>query len=124
MRGSRRWSSLEVALALAIFHGGLGEAIVDAGRAALGDAAGRGLADDLVDRAGRGAQRGRAGRVADGAEADLGREGSLAGPRAEERGDRHQHPVALEDLALVGEVERRQLDALAGDVLPDVELGP
>ena len=35
-----------------------------------------------------------------------------------------QHPVALEDPALVGEVDRGDLDALAADVVPDVELGP
>ena len=37
---------------------------------------------------------------------------------------RHPHPVALEDPALVGEVDRGDLDALAADVVPDVELGP
>ncbi len=35
-----------------------------------------------------------------------------------------QHAVALEDAALVGEVDRRDLDALAADVVPDVQLGP
>ena len=34
-----------------------------------------------------------------------------------------EHPVALVDLPLVGVVERGQLDLLAGDVAPDVELG-
>ena len=40
------------------------------------------------------------------------------------RRDRVQHPVAAEDLALVREVDRRQLELLARDVLPHVELGP
>src|SRR5690606_39450448 len=34
------------------------------------------------------------------------------------------HAVAAEHLALVREVDRRQLDALALDVAPHVELGP
>src|SRR4029077_11627276 len=37
---------------------------------------------------------------------------------------RIEHPVAAEDLALVGEVDRRQLELLARHVLPDVELRP
>src|SRR4029077_13186168 len=40
------------------------------------------------------------------------------------RRDRIQHPVAAEDLALVREVDQRQLQLLARDVLPDIELGP
>ena len=35
-----------------------------------------------------------------------------------------QHPVALENLALVRVVDRRQFDLLGPDVGPDVELGP
>src|SRR5207244_637923 len=100
-------STLEVALSFAVFHGGAGEAVVGAGGAALGDAAGGGLVDDLLDRAGRGGDRGGAGGVADGAEADLGLEGLLARLRLQERGDGHQHPVAAEHGAVVGEVERR-----------------
>ncbi len=37
---------------------------------------------------------------------------------------RVEHPVPLEDVALVCEVDRRQAELLARDVLPDVELGP
>ena len=37
---------------------------------------------------------------------------------------RVEHPVAREHLALVGEVDRRQLELLGAHVLPDVELGP
>ena len=39
-------------------------------------------------------------------------------------GDRVEHPVAGEHVALVREVDRRQLELLARDVLPHVELGP
>src|SRR5947208_336097 len=41
-----------------------------------------------------------------------------------ERTDRVEHAVAREDLALVGKVDRGNLELLLGDVLPDVELGP
>ena len=40
------------------------------------------------------------------------------------RADRQQHPVALEDIALMGVVQRRQLDLLPGDVAPHIQLGP
>ena len=43
-------SWLEVPLALAVFHGGFGELVVGAGRAALGDARRRDLDDDLRRR--------------------------------------------------------------------------
>ena len=63
----------------------------------------------------------RAAHVADGAEAHpLRRALRPAAPWS----DTVQHPVALEDLALVGEVDRRQLELLLGDVLPHVELRP
>ena len=39
-------------------------------------------------------------------------------------GHRHQQALALDHLALVREVDRRHGEALARDVLPDVELGP
>ncbi len=50
--------------------------------------------------------------------------GSSSGYRSTNSRGRVEHPVALEDLALVREVDRRQLEPLARDVLPDVELGP
>ena len=39
---------LEVALALAVFHGGFADPVVGAGGAPLGDPGGRDLVDDLV----------------------------------------------------------------------------
>ena len=70
-----------------------------------------------LDRAG-------AGRVADGAEAHRLLDELFAVHHGDERADREQHAVALEDLAAVRVVDRRQLDAVLDDVLPDVELGP
>ena len=48
----------------------------------------------------------------------------LAVARRRERRHRHQQAVAAHDLALVREVDRRQRELLARDVLPHVELGP
>ena len=48
-REPQQLAHLEVALALAVFHGGLGELVVGAGRAALGDPRRRDLGDHLVD---------------------------------------------------------------------------
>src|SRR5205085_9401770 len=47
-----------------------------------------------------------------------------AGIALDVRRDRVQHPVAAEDLTVVREVDRRQLEPLALHVLPDVELRP
>ena len=52
------------------------------------------------------------------------RERLLARHQLDVVGGRVEHPVAAEHLPLVREVDRRQLELLAGDVLPDVELGP
>ena len=65
-----------------------------------------------------------AGHVADGAEAHSRVERLLARQPLDEVGDGVEHPVAPEHLALVREVDRRQLELLPRDVLPDVELGP
>ena len=81
--------------------------------------------DDVVERRRRRAHGARAGHVAHGAVADRG---ALRAPRRRAASTcsetRVEHPVAGEHVALVGEVDRRELEALAGDVLPDVELGP
>ena len=66
----------------------------------------------------------RAAHVADGAEAHPLGERHLVVVALDHVGGRVQHPVALEHLALVRVVDRRQLELLAGDVLPHVELGP
>src|SRR5206468_4440977 len=59
------------------------------------------------------------GAVANGEGGDL-----LALARLGPLADGEPHVVAAEDVALVGEVDRRQLDVLLREVLPDVELGP
>jgi hypothetical protein len=77
-----------------------------------------------VERDRGGAHRAGARHVAHGAVAHAFVERLLAVDELHERRDRVEHPVAAEDLALVGEVDRRHLEALGGDVLPHVELGP
>src|SRR3954452_4980287 len=115
---------LEVAGNLAVLHRGLADAVVGARLAALGDLGCRDLGDDVV-QGGRG-RRHRAGaaHVADRAVAAARAERLLALDELDEGRQRVEHPVAPEDLALVGEVDRRDLEPLLGDVLPDVELGP
>src|SRR5438874_5741118 len=114
----------EVALPLAILHRRLGHAVVAARLPALGHFGGGDLRDDLAERARRRFDRARAAHVADGAVADARAEGLLSIHQLHERADRVEHAVASEDLALVGEVDRRHLELLRGDVLPHVELGP
>src|SRR6185503_11608369 len=116
--------SSEVANALPVLHRRLARAVVGAGLAALGDPRGRDLGHDLLERLRVGGDGAGAAHVADRAEADGGGERLLAVHPLDYVADGVKHPVALEDLALVGEVDRRQLQPFAGDVLPDVELGP
>ena len=73
---------------------------------------------------GRGLDGPGARHVADGAVAHEARLDGLVVARLAHRADREPHAVALEDLALVGVVERRERDVLAVDVAPDVDLGP
>jgi hypothetical protein len=119
-----RMSTIEIALALPVFHRRLAELVVAPGGAALGDPGRRDLGDHLGHgvRVGlhRGGQAGVADRpVADPAHADLL---AVAGPAVWM--DAEEHAAAGEHLPLVREVDRRQADALPLDVLPDVQLGP
>ena len=65
-----------------------------------------------------------AGDVADGAEPHGLLDDLLVLARLQVLVHRQQHPVALEHVAAVCVVDRRQLDLLGADVGPDVELGP
>src|SRR5947209_13758167 len=114
----------EVALLLPVFHARLADAVVRSGRAALCEAGGGDLEDDVVDGRGRRLHATGAGGIADGAEAHLRLEHVLAVLRRDERPDGEQHAVAAEHLAVVRVVDRGDLDGFVGDVLPDVELGP
>src|SRR3954465_12694859 len=115
---------LEVAGNLAVLHRGLARAVVGARLAPLGDLRGGDLGDDGVELGGGRRDRARAAHVADGPVAHARRERLLAVDELAVGRQRVEHPVAPEHLALVGEVDRRDLEALLLDVLPDVELGP
>src|ERR1700683_1397074 len=115
---------LEVPLALAIFHGGLREAVVGSGRSPLRDPRGGDLADDLLHRVGTGAHGARARGVAHRTEAHGLLADLLALLRVHPLAEGQQHAVALEHFPLVRVINGGELDALAADVLPDVELGP
>src|SRR3954469_6896426 len=115
---------LEVAGNLAVLHRGLADAVVRARLAALGDLRRGDLGDDRVERRGGRRHRARAAHVADGPVAHARGERRLAVDQLDVGRQRVEHPVAPEHIALVGEVDRRDLQALLLDVLPDVELGP
>src|SRR5436190_17658804 len=123
-RSSACWAASEIADTLAVLHRSLGEAVVGARLAALGQPRRRDLVDDSADRGRLGDHAAGAGHVADGTEANRGGEGILAVHPLDEGGAGVEHAVAPEDLAFVREVDRRQLEPLVGDVLPDVELRP
>src|SRR5690348_12955271 len=114
----------EIAFTLAQLHGRIRRLVVHAGGAALRDGGAHGLGDDLVGGVGLGSHRARAGDVAHGAEADVARHDGLAIAGRRELGHRDQQAVALHDLARVRVVDRGNREAFAGDVLPDVQLGP
>src|SRR6476646_5250591 len=109
-RSSVAWACSEVANALPVFHRGFAEAVVGARLAALGDVGGRDLLHDRLDRGRRRLDTTRARHVADGAEADGGDERVLALHALDVLRRRVQHPVAPEHLALVREVDGRQLE--------------
>src|SRR6266550_147155 len=119
-----RSAPLEVALALAVFHGRLADPIVAARRAALRDPDRTDLGHDLLEGVRVRLDRRGQVRVADRPVADLPALRLLAVLLRRELVDHVQHPVAGGHLALGGEVQVGDLDALSGDVGPDVELGP
>ena len=82
------------------------------------------LADHRLDVDGIGLDGAGAAHVADRPVADEPVSRLLAPARAAPLARSEPHAVAREHLALVGVVDLRQGDALAGDVAPDVELGP
>src|SRR3954462_13164729 len=114
----------EVAGNLAVLHRGLGRAVVRARLAALGDPGGGDLGHHRVERGRARGDGARAAHVPDRAIAHPLGEPLLAVHPLDVLRVGEQHPVAAEHRALVGEVDRRHLDALAEDVLPDVELRP
>src|SRR5207248_675077 len=116
--------SLEVATAFAVLHGRLAHSVVGARLAALGDARGCDLLNHGVERDRPRLHGARARHVAHRAVPHARLERLLAFDQLDEWAERIEHAVALEHLALVGEVDRGDLELLLGDVLPHVELGP
>src|SRR5919112_849976 len=115
---------LEIAGHLPVLHRGLGDLVVGPRLAALGDRRGGDLVDDVAQGGGGRRHRAGAAHVAHRPVAHALGERLLAGQQLHVGRERVEHPVAAEHLALVGEVDRRDREALLGDVLPDVELGP
>src|SRR5918995_7359860 len=100
---------LEVALALAVFHAGLADAVVGPRGAALGDAGHRGLLDDRLDTHCRRLDGAGAGGVAHGAEADRALLELLAIEQRDPRRLGQPHAIALQHPPAVGEIDARQL---------------
>src|SRR5437660_1410222 len=92
--------------------------------AALGDARAGDLENDLFDRARLRAHAAGAAHVADCAVTDGLRDELLAVDQLRVLTPRVEHAVTAEDLALVREVDRGNLETLGVDVLPHVELRP
>ncbi len=124
LRGSRPPRSSEVALALAVLHRRLGEAIVGSGRAPLGDAAGRDLDDDLGRRCWHSTRRHRCSscrrRCGSARCAPRPLAGRGLAPTRSPRGTcrRARRPRAR------GRSRSTAGRAVALDVAPHVELGP
>src|SRR5689334_3465763 len=102
----------EIADTLAVLHRRFCEPIVRARLAALGDARRCDLVDDGRNRGGVADDAARAGHVADGAEPYGRTERLLVVEPLDVVAARVKHPVALEHLALVRKVDRRQLEPL------------
>src|SRR5438445_6503757 len=114
----------EVSLLLAPLHGGFRSLVVHARRPALGDSGQHGLGDDLSRRCGGGLHRAGATDVTHGAEAHRKLLDPFAGARWGDLRHRNEQAVAAHHRAAVGVVDGGHGEALALDVLPDVELGP
>src|SRR6266511_1546859 len=96
---------LEVTLLLPLLHGGVGGLVVEPRRAALGDRGRGGLRDDLLEGAGGGLDRRRAGDVADGPEPDGHLLDRVSGPSQRDVGHGDEGPGAADDGAAVREVD-------------------
>src|SRR5690606_31814532 len=110
-RASKGWSgsqhrySSEVALLLAVLHGGVAESVVATGGATLGQAGDRDPGADLWDGCGRGLDASRERKVADGAKAHCAFARDLAGTQRVVLALGEEHPVPLEDPPLVRVVD-------------------
>src|SRR4051794_21508490 len=115
-----QWSAatLEVPLLLAILHRRLADPVVGPGLAALGDARGRDLRDHRLERGGPRLDGAGTGHVAHRPVADRGLEGLLARQPLDIGVLGVEHPVAAEDAAGVGEVDRREVQAPPAGVMP------
>src|SRR5258705_11142497 len=111
-RSSACCACSEIADTLAVLHCCFGEAVVCSRFAALGHAGGGDLVDDGFDGGSVGDDAAGTGHVADCAEAHGRMERSLAVHPLDEVRAGVEHAVALEDFAIVREVDPRELELL------------
>src|SRR5664279_1241431 len=114
----------EISFALAPFHRRIGSLVVHARGASLGDVGSRCLDDDLGNVRGDAFDGAGAGDVADSAKPHRDPLDRFAGLGRRQGHDRNEQAAPAHDLAPMREIEAGQRQALAFDVLPDVELGP
>ena len=115
---------LEISFFFALFHRGFGSLVVQAGRAALGNGRGRGFREDFRYRVGVGFNRRGAGDVADGAKAHADLFDLFIGAGGRQFGNGHQRPLTAHHGAGMGEINARQGEVFALDVLPHIQFCP
>src|SRR3954464_13985403 len=124
LRGCMALEFLKITFFFSPLHGRFRSLIVHAGRAALGQGRRHRFLEYFFDVGRARFDRAGAGDVADGAKTHRNLLDGLAGARGRQRRDGHQQAAPANHGPRVREVDRGDLEPLARDVLPDVELGP
>src|SRR6056297_989761 len=114
---------LEVPQSFSVFHGSFA-ALVVGPSASFGGAGGGNLLNNVLYAAGRRLHPAGTGHIPDGAEAYLDLFGLFAVLQMVVVAQSQDGAIAAHDLALMAEVEAGHINALQGDVLPHVKLGP
>src|SRR6267143_1683305 len=118
------FSHLEVPLLLPSLHGGFRRLVVHPRRAALGQPRNPGFFDDFFCIESIGFDRASAADISDRAEAHRDLFHRFPRPWRRNRRHRNEQAAATHDRTAMHVVDRGHVQALALDVLPDVELGP
>ena len=114
---------LEIPFFFAVLHGAFAALVVHAS-AALSNACCGNFIDDFFEGVGVAFKGARDCEIAEGPETDMHHFGRFIRAEVEVVGVGEDLACATDALAVMREVERRQGDVLAEDVVPHVELGP
>src|SRR3989338_9951877 len=115
---------LEIPFFLAQLHRSIRGLVVHARRTAFGDARGRSLVDDLLRVVCSGFHRRGTGHVAHGAETHREHFYFLARLGLNQMRYRNHRIATADHFALMRVIDFRDIQLLAGDVLPDIHLRP